>query len=243
MENRFYIYVYLDPRKSGKYNYGEYHFDYEPFYVGKGTGNRMYNHLCKSINYNKIFKNKIKKIQRICNCNPIIIKYQEMLLEQVAFDIERSMVKTIGRSDLKLGPLCNLTDAGEGISGYHHIKETKEKIRKSLLGKKHGSMSEETKEKIRKVNLGIKRPCSEETKRKISINRKGKFIITDSWRLKQSISHRKIYYIKDSNGKIHKIDNLPVFCKINNINYGNMSSVLNNNRRSCGGFTKSEGIL
>ena len=38
--NQFYTYVYLDPRKSGKYKYSEYKFDYEPFYVGKGCGNR-----------------------------------------------------------------------------------------------------------------------------------------------------------------------------------------------------------
>jgi hypothetical protein len=28
--NQFYVYVYLDPRKPGKYKYNNYEFDYEP---------------------------------------------------------------------------------------------------------------------------------------------------------------------------------------------------------------------
>ena len=39
-DNKFYVYVYLDPRKPGSFKFGEYEFDYEPFYVGKGKKNR-----------------------------------------------------------------------------------------------------------------------------------------------------------------------------------------------------------
>lgn len=46
MERKYYTYIYLDPRKPGKYEYTlkneeTIRFDYEPFYVGKGTGNRI----------------------------------------------------------------------------------------------------------------------------------------------------------------------------------------------------------
>lgn len=34
--NEFYVYVYLDPRNPGKYNYDDLSFDYEPIYIGKG---------------------------------------------------------------------------------------------------------------------------------------------------------------------------------------------------------------
>jgi hypothetical protein len=45
MLNKYYVYLYLDPRKEGKFKYGDYEFDYEPFYVGKGHGNRLFEHL------------------------------------------------------------------------------------------------------------------------------------------------------------------------------------------------------
>lgn len=28
---KYYVYVYLDPRKPGSFDYGEFHFDHEPF--------------------------------------------------------------------------------------------------------------------------------------------------------------------------------------------------------------------
>lgn len=39
MENKL-VYIFLDPRKPGDYNYDEYHFDFEPIYVGIGNKNR-----------------------------------------------------------------------------------------------------------------------------------------------------------------------------------------------------------
>ena len=47
-EIRYYNYVYLDPQISGNYKYyiddKEFIFEYEPFYVGKGTGKRCNQH-------------------------------------------------------------------------------------------------------------------------------------------------------------------------------------------------------
>lgn len=47
---KYYNYMYLDPRKRGNYSYEGLNFSllYEPFYVGKGEGYRKFKHLQKS---------------------------------------------------------------------------------------------------------------------------------------------------------------------------------------------------
>ena len=124
-DRRFYIYVYMDPRKPGKYKYGEYVFDHCPFYIGKGHSKRLYRHI-KSYNlrYNMPKHSKIKKLIKL-GYRPIILKYLKNLTEQEAFDYEIDMIKIIGRRDKKLGPLSNLTDGGEGISGFVMSEEAK----------------------------------------------------------------------------------------------------------------------
>jgi len=68
-DKRFYTYIYLDSRKPGKYSYngGKDCFDYEPFYVGKGKGDRYYDHVEEAIksNKNNYKLNKIKKYLKL----------------------------------------------------------------------------------------------------------------------------------------------------------------------------------
>jgi len=130
----FYNYIYLDPRKTGNFNYGEFHFAYEPFYVGKGKGNRLYDHLKESMNrtHNKWKIAKIKKIKKQ-GLNPIIIKIYNDISEKTALQNEMNLIKIIGRKNK--GPLVNLTDGGEGTTGYKHTKEDNEKNIKNLIKK------------------------------------------------------------------------------------------------------------
>jgi hypothetical protein len=152
MDN-YYIYIYLDPRKYGYYKYGEYKFDYEPFYVGKGKNDR-----CKIYyNRNKYFKNKINKIIR-CGLKPIIFKLYENLNENKSFEFEKKLIKEIGRIDLKTGSLINMTDGGEGTSGISEEERSKISERMKgennpFFGKHH---TEETKRILRKNFQEIK---------------------------------------------------------------------------------------
>lgn len=145
----FYIYVYLDPRKKGEYNYENNYFEYEPFYIGKGKNRRYYQHINDSyrdhINNPKI--NKIRKIREETGRNPIIHKIIEGLEESEAFNKEKELILLIGRKNIETGPLLNLTDGGEGNSGFRILDkkplspESKMKLSKSMkiamLGEKN----------------------------------------------------------------------------------------------------------
>jgi hypothetical protein len=186
--NRFYVYVYLDPTKLGKYIYGDFRFLHEPFYVGKGQGTRAYNFICRNVH----LKNKLKRTGK-----PIVILIKKNLSETSALALEKSLTAFIGRKDLNRGPLYNLTDGGDksniyirteeikqrtskGVKnnwikrrklppkkGWFHSEESKRKQSESMKGKK---WSEESKKKLSATTKGRKRPpFSEEWKRNISI--------------------------------------------------------------------------
>jgi len=116
-ENRFYVYVYLDPRKPGNYEYLDQglgiSFDHEPFYIGKGQEYRWNAHLRESRKLtNKFYKHlKIRNIWE-AGLKPIIYKIFTGMLEQPAYNLEETLGFLIGRHNLDLGPLANETDCG-----------------------------------------------------------------------------------------------------------------------------------
>lgn len=132
MSDQFYVYAYLDPRKPGTFTYADISFDYEPFYIGKGKGNRFTVHLVEKSSGNRHKYNKIQSIRKI-GAEPIVLKIKEDLTEEEAWDYEYSLIESIGRSVFKTGPLTNLKDGGAG--GFTHIN--KEGLLTFLI-KKHG---------------------------------------------------------------------------------------------------------
>ena len=131
----YYVYVYLDPRKPGNYVYENHTFDYEPIYIGKGKGRRYKQHPTQCVSQpNKSFF--YKKLNKIISLNYVPIYYiiENGLYEYVACKKEIELISLIGRLDENNGTLCNLTNGGEGTSGYKMSDETKEKIRNVHLG-------------------------------------------------------------------------------------------------------------
>jgi hypothetical protein len=122
-----YVYIYLNPLKIGTYNYGKFHFDYEPFYIGLG---KIDSHV-KQASYNKEKSFKDNVILKILkeNQEPIRYKLYENITLYSAKRLEKCLIKLIGRKDLIKGPLVNLTDGGDGCQNSIVSKENREKAR------------------------------------------------------------------------------------------------------------------
>lgn len=168
----YYVYVYLDPRFPGTFQYGQYDFNFQPFYVGKGRNWRFRNHLLKvkGGKYPNLPKFHIIKQILDSGMEPIIIKYKENLNESESFILEQDMIDKIGRNDIRKGPLRNLSNGGEGNGNRSFTEEH----RKNLSISKKGIVSENLKKHLdnlhkklkgNKHTLGLK--FSQETKNKM----------------------------------------------------------------------------
>jgi hypothetical protein len=171
--NRFYTYAYL--RK-----------DRTPYYIGKGSGRRIY---CKKGRPCSKPKDKSR-----------IIFLKQNLTEEEAFKHEIYMIAVFGRIDLGTGILHNKTNGGDGISGAIMSDEQKRKMSEARKGEKNPNFgkpgaflgkthSEESKRKISEVQKG--KTLSDEHKMRISEAKKGKKGRTHSEESKRKMSEIK----------------------------------------------------
>ena len=130
------------------YTYAYLREDRTPYYIGKGTGDRIY-----STNRRV---NPPKDKSRI-------IYLKQNLTEDEAFRHEIYMIDVFGRKDLGTGILRNRTNGGEGPSGAIRSDETRKKIGEANKGK---TRSEETRRKI--SESGKVKIFSEEHRKNIS---------------------------------------------------------------------------
>jgi len=140
-ERRFYTYAFL--REDGT-----------PYYIGKGCGKRCYK------NNNRRFK--VPPRDRV-------LMLKTGLTEEEAFRHEVYLIAVLGRKDLGTGILRNLTDGGDGTSGYRWTQEEKDNQSRKHMGKR---MSDIARRKMSEAKRG--RKLSEETRRKMSEKAKGR---------------------------------------------------------------------
>jgi hypothetical protein len=168
MPRNFYVYIKFRP-------------DGSPCYVGKGKGNRHKVHEKFGTN-----RHLVNIIRNAGGSVPTVI-IRSGLTEDEAFSMEVAFIKAIGR-EAHGGPLVNLTDGGNGSSGWNHSEETKTKLGKS-------NCKAETRAKISEAMTGKKPseearaamsaaakarpPMSEETKQKIGDGGRGRVLTAE----------------------------------------------------------------
>jgi len=200
---KYYVYFLIDPRTN------------TVFYVGFGTL-RLKRHLTHIEEFKFWDRNgriqdsnkglnlkKIRKIAQIIDAG-FEVKYeivfktnnkQEALLQEV------NCIAAFGRENL-----TNLTDGGEGHTGFRHSKETKEKMRLAKADfvpwNKGKKMSKEYRINHAKCRLGKRH--SEKTKEKIKAKLTGRAsnVFTAEYREKLSIAGKRRQHSEETKKKI-----------------------------------------
>lgn len=142
------------------------------FYVGKGVEGRAFSHDNRNIHWHRTVAKYGFEVQ-------ILAYFQS---EDEAFRQERLLIKSFRDSGIKL---VNMTDGGEGSSGYKWTDEQKSRWidavgKNPMQGKKH---SDETKAKISAKAIG--RKVSDSAKARISEKMKAR-VFSDTHRQRLS---------------------------------------------------------
>ena len=167
---KYYTYAFLREKDSETAKAGT------PYYIGKGSGKRAYW--------------KGDRVASLPTDKSRILILKHFANEADAFKHERYMIAVLGRKDLGTGILVNLSDGGEGSSGYKHTPEARAKMSKANAGRtlspyhrkrisegqKGKVIPPDVKEKMKIAQQHRRKTqvVSEETKRKTSETMKGR---------------------------------------------------------------------
>jgi hypothetical protein len=130
MKQDFYIYVLCDPTKPGAYNYYpiEHTLDFEPYYLGKGRGDRYISHNYEARKFPKRLKN-VRMVELMAmGINPSKYAYKIFtgLDEKSAYRVEAMLIMAVGMSNRGHGPLLNAHIGGSGGCYGNYSKIPKE---------------------------------------------------------------------------------------------------------------------
>jgi hypothetical protein len=210
--NRFYVYLYLRSKDS------EHGKRLTPYYVGKGNGWRAFS--------------KNRGIVPVPKDKSYIVFVQEGLNEEQAFLLERYCISLYGRIDRGTGILRNLTDGGEGISGFVQSETTRQKISQS---NKKAYASEELRRHTSEIKKGENNP---NWGRKGDLSARWGVAHTDATKRKMSRSREKfLYELIDSDGEVYITSNLREFAEQYGLANTHLYDVINGKAKQHKGWT------
>jgi hypothetical protein len=192
---RFYTYAYLREDKT-------------PYYIGKGSGYRIYYR-----RKNEVIKPPKDKTR--------IIFLKQNLTEEEAFRHEKYMIAVFGRKDIGTGILHNRTDGGEGPA---NIKRTRKHIESLMRGRLSYTFTDEVKNKIRNTlkEKNIKPP-----------SRKGIKHNENFFNKRCKIT----YEVTSPYGEIFITNRIKTFCEENNLHCGTIRDVAKGKYKQHKGWT------
>ena len=148
---KYYVYAYLREDR------------YSPYYIGKGHGRRLHEVCGRRV------KAPTDATRRV--------KIKENLTEEEALATEKLLIAFWGREDTEGGVLLNMTDGGDGVSGWVPSEKWRQKrsilMKQTQQGKnnyaykalKGGKKSEEHKENMSKAASGRRMVIGDDGKR------------------------------------------------------------------------------
>jgi len=174
-----------------------------PFYIGKGKGERLNQHVVESHRKNQDgswrYKgrkaNTVRKLVREGK-RPLVVKLEDNLTEEEAYELECMLVKAFGRRDLGTGILCNHADGGIGPVGVS--EETRRRMGDWQVGR---TRSETTKRRIRETKAKNPYVFTDEDLQKMAENSRNR-VWTDESRKKLSESLKGRTFTEDHRAKI-----------------------------------------
>lgn len=196
----FYVYIYCHPETNN------------PFYIGKGSGNRYLKHLSETKENTENYK-KWAYIQGLRNngLEPIINKVFETNNEDLAYDEEARLIRHYGRRGIDVGGI--LTNVCEDSRPPRRSKPLSEEHKKKISAAHKGHAkynpeykhSEETKRKIGAANTGKVSSMkgkhhSEETKQKIRESNKAS--VTEERKKQVSELHKGRVFTEEHKAKL-----------------------------------------
>jgi hypothetical protein len=151
----YYVYAYFEPGCE------------KPFYIGKGSGQRAYQHRCRCrvSKQRTHFYNKLRSLLQE-GIEPQIVLLQEDITEPEAFELERWLIKFFKRCS-EGGCLCNHTTGGEGGAGYKRRTPVTQRERHNRSMAQRGKkFTVQHRKNISKARQGLRRSQSAHQKQK-----------------------------------------------------------------------------